>query len=607
MPSNYTPRERLELLQTGEAIDVWGDKTNANLLRLEEAIDGVLSFMVDGAKTLLSTNSASDEAHYAVLNVTGGAGGVVTLPTVQKVYAVRLAPGVTGPVTFTAGGAQAIVHPGEIVPLLVAGGDCFRPDHFRGFIGPTEASDLANKAYVDAQAFQAQTGNFPGQTGHNGHFLKTNGAAISWAQITIADVLSLQTTLDSAASTTNAAIDAFKTQVNSAVAAFELSVNNTNTTFRDSITAQQNAFQAQIGSQILAAAQGNVIVDITSADVTLTPTQAASPIISIHGSIARDAVVTFPLLQSGWWLVRNFTTGTGKVSCKLPNDGAVVSIARGKTRGLVTGGGGGMNVAETDFTDILASPDFTGSPTADTPPIDDASRRLATTAGVKARGFAFAGSAVLSATPLTRASCALLNYVLTGGFDVTLPTPADCPAGAILALTHVGTSSVGLIGSITGAGGATLYPGEKLILMSDGSSTWGEVMRAQVSIATTAEVRAAARSRKPVTAGALFDAAAFVTLADNASITPDFDAGLNFSVTLGGARSLAAPLNAKDGQAGIIVVRQDATGGRTLAANGAYKFPGGMPGLTSTANAIDVISYVVVSGVLLCTLIQNFV
>lgn len=89
---------------------------------------------------------------------------------------------------------------------------------------------------------------------------------------------------------------------------------------------------------------------------------------------------------------------------------------------------------------------------------------------------------------------------------------------------------------------------------------------------------------------------AVVALTDGATITPNFAAGNNFSVTLAGNRTLANPTNQTAGQSGVIVVTQDGTGGRTLAFGGNWKFPGGTaPTLTTAANAVDVIAYYVES------------
>jgi hypothetical protein len=87
-----------------------------------------------------------------------------------------------------------------------------------------------------------------------------------------------------------------------------------------------------------------------------------------------------------------------------------------------------------------------------------------------------------------------------------------------------------------------------------------------------------------------------VALTDGATITPDFAAGNNFSVTLGGNRTLANPSNLTAGQSGTIVITQDGTGSRTLAYGSNWKFPGGTaPTLTTTANAVDVIALYVES------------
>lgn len=85
-------------------------------------------------------------------------------------------------------------------------------------------------------------------------------------------------------------------------------------------------------------------------------------------------------------------------------------------------------------------------------------------------------------------------------------------------------------------------------------------------------------------------------LTDGATITPDFAAANNFSVTLGGNRTLANPTNLTAGQSGIITITQDGTGSRTLAYGSYWKFAGGTaPTLTTTASAVDVLAYYVES------------
>lgn len=85
-------------------------------------------------------------------------------------------------------------------------------------------------------------------------------------------------------------------------------------------------------------------------------------------------------------------------------------------------------------------------------------------------------------------------------------------------------------------------------------------------------------------------------LTDGSTITPDFAAANNFSLTIGGNRTLANPTNLTAGQSGAIVITQDGTGSRTLAYGTYWKFAGGTaPTLTTTASAVDVLVYYVES------------
>jgi len=84
------------------------------------------------------------------------------------------------------------------------------------------------------------------------------------------------------------------------------------------------------------------------------------------------------------------------------------------------------------------------------------------------------------------------------------------------------------------------------------------------------------------------------TLTDAATITPDFGANQNFTVTLGGNRTLANPTNIVVGQTGSIFVVQDGTGSRTLSFGTYYDFAGGTaPTISTTAAAVDRIDYIV--------------
>jgi hypothetical protein len=98
-----------------------------------------------------------------------------------------------------------------------------------------------------------------------------------------------------------------------------------------------------------------------------------------------------------------------------------------------------------------------------------------------------------------------------------------------------------------------------------------------------------------------------VALVDAATIAPDFSSGFNFSVTLGGNRTLANPSNATSGHGGTIFVTQDGTGSRTLNYGTNWKFPSGDGTLSTAPNSVDAITYYVrANGTIACVLVQDF-
>ena len=81
------------------------------------------------------------------------------------------------------------------------------------------------------------------------------------------------------------------------------------------------------------------------------------------------------------------------------------------------------------------------------------------------------------------------------------------------------------------------------------------------------------------------------TLTDGATISWDASSGTIATVTLGGNRTLSNPSNLKVGTY-MLIIKQDATGSRLITWGTSYKFPAGVkPTLTTTANAIDIISF----------------
>jgi phage-related tail fiber protein len=114
--------------------------------------------------------------------------------------------------------------------------------------------------------------------------------------------------------------------------------------------------------------------------------------------------------------------------------------------------------------------------------------------------------------------------------------------------------------------------------------------------ATVAEVRASTAGNKIVVAERIEGASAFVALVDGANIAVDWDATLNFSLTLNGDRTLDNPTNGQPGTWRSVVITQGAGGSHTLAFGNQYRFVGGnAPTLTTDAAAVDVLSILCVT------------
>ena len=99
---------------------------------------------------------------------------------------------------------------------------------------------------------------------------------------------------------------------------------------------------------------------------------------------------------------------------------------------------------------------------------------------------------------------------------------------------------------------------------------------------------------------------AVVALTSASTITPDFSASNNYSLTLATNATLANPTNLTAGQSGAITITQDSTGSRTLAYGSYWKFVGGTaPTLSTAASAVDELVYYVESSTRITAVLLN--
>ena len=84
------------------------------------------------------------------------------------------------------------------------------------------------------------------------------------------------------------------------------------------------------------------------------------------------------------------------------------------------------------------------------------------------------------------------------------------------------------------------------------------------------------------------------TLTSGATVTPDFAASNNYTLTLDQNLTIANPTNLTAGQSGSIFLVQDGTGSRTASWGSYWDFAGGTaPTLSTGANVVDRVDYVV--------------
>lgn len=238
------------------------------------------------------------------------------------------------------------------------------------------------------------------------------------------------------------------------------------------------------------------------------------------------------------------------------------------TGNILGGGTGGSDTPVNDPSKApLASPAFTGVPTAPTAAPGTSTTQLATTAFSTA---AAAGKADLAGPAFTG-----------------VPTAPTAAAGTST-LQLATTAFVAALGALKANLASPTFTG------TPAAPTVAGTADSTTKIATTAFVQAIA-ALKASLAGAIFTgrvAVAEVALTDAANIATNAALGNVFAVTLAGNRVLDNPTNLVAGQHIMWKVKQDASASvRTLTYGSMFKWSGGQaPILTGTANALDILT-----------------
>lgn len=156
-----------------------------------------------------------------------------------------------------------------------------------------------------------------------------------------------------------------------------------------------------------------------------------------------------------------------------------------------------------------------------------------------------------------------------------------------------------------GSGGSSGGGTTNGITQEQGDARYVQLAGVSAIAATASQVWAGSSDAVVMTPKNAREALVPTALTSSATITPNFNAGQRFTLTLAHNATLANPTNAQVGDEGLIVITQDGTGSRTLAYDTNWIFPAGTPTLQTGPSDEDVLCYsVVASGHIICSMIQ---
>lgn len=196
--STFTSNNNLEMPAPNTQVNTWGVTLNKNFSRLEDMASGVLKLALSGDHNIVYATDTTDEARFAVIDITSGTGGNIIFANKTSRYLVR--NNATGTVIFkNSSGSYATVVAGETAEIFNDGTNVFQlgvsTGSFKAYI---DQGVTACMAYTDAkvQANQ-QPGNLPTQgAGSVGKFVKSDGTNATWQNVQVSDVATLAATLN---------------------------------------------------------------------------------------------------------------------------------------------------------------------------------------------------------------------------------------------------------------------------------------------------------------------------------------------------------------------------------------------------------------------------
>ena len=284
---------------------------------------------------------------------------------------------------------------------------------------------------------------------------------------------------------------------------------------------------------------------------------------SVYGALKASTGVTPGTAAATWKVYPSSGGGGGAVSSVFGRDGDVVAVAGDYALADITGLSAALALKAP-----LASPTFTGTVTAAT--------IAATSATVGGQAVVVTNDARLSDTRVPTDGSVTTAKIVDS--NVTLAKLANIAASTIL-----GNNTGGAVAPIA----LTAAQVKALLAIAQSDVTGLTAALALLAPLASPALTGTATAVNLTVSGRLRQD--YDTLTDAATIATDASLGDSFTVTLGGNRTLGNPTNAVDGQRLFFRIRQDGTGGRTLALDTKFRDPAGY--YTGVDTAIGARSY----------------
>lgn len=402
---------------------------------------------------------------------------------------------------------------------------------------------------------------------------------------------------------------------------------------RISALTEANAIQPGDGIPVLRAG-ATVRAEVGTAAAKTASDNTKTNVASVSGATVAGHVATFVdtagTVQDGGTLAAVATSGSYSDLANKPTLGTMASQSAGAvaiTGGTITGLGlptAGADVATKSYVDNVTA-GLSQKPSA----------RVATTANLTAtyaNGASGVGATLTNSSTL--AALTIDGVALSVGDRVAVKNQATAFQNGLYTVTVAGTGSVAWVltraADFDGHVSGEVIEGAFFVVeegTANAGTLWIETGQGPFTIGTTAitftelqvgsqtvtlsgdatgtgagsiVVTVAKLNGVPAGSYARVDQANTYTatqqgpagtLTDGASIAWNAAAVQQGAVTLAGNRALANPSNLTAG-AYALIVKQDATGSRTLSFGTAYKWPGGIaPTLSTGANAVDILSF----------------